>query len=200
METARGARAEEHRSELTQHRPRGGGPTSGPQGLALVSSDTIVTLIAGVESGIERLDALVSGLASSNLRQWALEDVSRSSSDSAVASAKREIDDRNAYRTRCIGELDELFSILVLDPTAPPVTESPGSVIDRLTVLSIRLAVLSEASSGTAVEASLAKVRIQHDQLLLAFDALLLDLRAGARSFLSLPTVKVYRSSEAEPS
>lgn len=171
----------------------------GPRGLNSVSARTITGVIAGVDSGIQQLDAVVKELASSNTRQWNLEDVSRSSaSDNEVASAKREIDACNAYRTRCIAELDELFGVLVSEPAAPPVTESPGSVIDRLTVMTIRLEVLADQPNANPEGASCATVRTQHEQLLVAFDRLLLDLRSGARSYLGLPTVKVYRGEALE--
>lgn len=174
-----------------------------PGGLVSVSSGTIADLISGGHSGSEQLDPLVMNLAASNARQWTLEDVSRSpASDGEVANAKREIDTLNAYRTRCIAELDALFSILVANPTAPPVTESPGSVIDRLTVLTIRLALLTDTASGDLSsevdDASLTMVRTQYEQLLVAFDKLLFDLRSGERSYVCLPTVKVYRGRAAE--
>lgn len=185
---------------MIKHSPGTAGAKPGRQPLALVTSATIAGVIGGVKSGIEQLDAVVTNLASSNKRQWDLEDASRSGSDSAVAEAKRMIDAHNAYRTRCIADLDELFSILILDPTATPVTESPGSVIDRLTVLSIRVKVLEERNPDAAFPGQLATVRAQHDQLLLAFDALLHDLKAGARSYVSLPTVKVYKGAGGESS
>jgi hypothetical protein len=170
--------------------------------LVLVTSRTVADVIAGVNSGIEHLDAVVADLASSNARQWNLEDLSRSSTfDSEVARTKREIDVCNVHRVRCVTELDDMFVVLVNAPTAPPVTESPGSVIDRLTVMTIRLNVLAEMTSRDPTDelaaASLATVRIQYEQLLVAFDHLMSDLRSGTRSYLSLPTTKVYQTLAA---
>ena len=58
-----------------------------------------------------------------------------------IANAKREIDRLNIGRHRMVQEIDAAFDAsLDQQATAPLATESPGMVLDRLSVLVIRRA------------------------------------------------------------
>ena len=95
--------------------------------------------------------ALVADLVHSNLRQWELEDTTRDPcvSDAVVANAKREIDRLNIGRHRLVQEIDSAIDSALDQPvTAPIATESPGMVLDRLSVLVIRRARTVAASSA----------------------------------------------------
>ena len=95
------------------------------------------------------LNAAIVELVESNLRQWDLEDATRDpgASDAEVANAKREIDRLNVGRHRLVEEIDAAIdSVLVQPATAPLATESPGMVLDRLSVLVIRRARTAVAS------------------------------------------------------
>ena len=87
--------------------------------------------------------ALVVELLRINLEQWDLEDVTRrpDADDSVVADSKRAIDALNMARHGLVERIDAVVDALVpQQPTAPPATEGPAMVLDRLSVLAIRLA------------------------------------------------------------
>ncbi len=89
------------------------------------------------------LETAMVELVESNLRQWDLEDATRdpAASDGQVAKAKRQIDRLNVSRHRLVEEIDAAIDSGLDQPaTAPLATESPGMVLDRLSVLVIRRA------------------------------------------------------------
>jgi hypothetical protein len=148
--------------------------------------------------------ALMAKLVASNLRQWDLEDTTRDpdASDLDVAGAKRHIDRLNTDRHRLIGDIDEAIAA-VLDqvPSAPLATESPGMVLDRLSVLVIRQARTFEASQrdSTLADRVLA-VEAQIDALSRAWDGYIDELRSGARRFFRYDSLKLYGPSGAPAS
>jgi hypothetical protein len=147
--------------------------------------------------------ALVLELTKSNLRQWDLEDTTRDpgARDTEVASAKREIDRLNDSRHRLVQAIDAAIDSELSQPSnAPIATESPGMVLDRLSVLVIRRARTTVASSldsrlahrTDALESQLAA-------LCLALDYYMDELRAGRRRFVRYESFKLYGPS-ASPS
>jgi hypothetical protein len=147
-----------------------------------------------------RLLSLLLELHDSNVRQWDLEDETRvpGASDSVVADAKRAIDKLNLTRHRLIEEIDAVVHPqLRQSTTAPLVTESPGMVFDRLSVLIIRVARTAEesrsVSDGTDTYASrLPSLKRQLADLSAALETLLLDVRAGTRRFVPYEHQKLY--------
>jgi Protein of unknown function (DUF4254) len=143
--------------------------------------------------------SLVGDLVASNLRQWDLEDTSRdpSADDTVVADAKREIDRLNLGRHHLVQEIDAAFgSSLDQQAPAPLATESPGMVLDRLSVLVIRRARTRAASSHDANYADrVGAVESQLAALSVAFDSYTAELRAGTRRFLPYEHLKLYRPS-----
>lgn len=142
---------------------------------------------------------LIGDLVGSNLRQWDLEDTSRnpSADDTVIANAKREIDRLNIGRHHMVQEIDAAFdSSLDQQATAPLATESPGMVLDRMSVLVIRRARTTAASSHDASYADrVGAVESQLAALSVAFDAFTAELRAGTRRFLPYEHLKLYRPS-----
>jgi hypothetical protein len=143
---------------------------------------------------------LIVDLVESNLRQWDLEDKTRDAdaSDSVVAQAKREIDRLNGGRHHLVQEIDAAIdSILAQPATAPLATESPGMVLDRLSVLVIRR---SRTASALRADPSLADRVLTLDSqvgaLSDALDTYVDDLRTGRRRFLRYESLKLYRPSE----
>ncbi len=141
--------------------------------------------------------ALIGELVGSNLRQWDLEDTSRdpAADDSVVANAKREIDRLNIGRHHLVQEIDADFGASLDHQAAVPLaTESPGMVLDRMSVLVIRRARTRAASSGHASYADrLEAVESQLAALSLAFDSYMAELRAGTRRFFPYQHLKLYR-------
>ena len=142
---------------------------------------------------------LIDDLVASNLRQWDLEDTSRdpSAGDTVIANAKREIDRLNISRHHMVQEIDSAFDAsLDQQATAPLATESPGMVLDRLSVLVIRRARTTAASSHDASYGDrVGAVEAQLAALSVAFDAYAAELRAGTRRFLPYEHLKLYRPS-----
>jgi hypothetical protein len=122
-----------------------------------------------------------------NLEQWRCEDTTRDveATDATVAAAKRAIDAHNATRHRLVEAIDAAVAENVeQDTSAPPATESPAMVFDRLSVLTIRLHV---ADAGRVP-----LVRDQLTTLQQALDALLDDIRAGRKRFVPYASLKQY--------
>lgn len=134
-----------------------------------------------------------------NAYQWREEDRSRdpAADDAALASIKRLIDASNGRRVRAVEALDAfvvggLEGAGVLAGGAPLHSESPGSIVDRLTVLALkrrhardrdRLALLDE----------------QWRDLLGCLDRLGADVVAGRIRVKLYRQVKLYGASEVTP-
>lgn len=147
------------------------------------------------------LAGLVAELAGSNLRQWDLEDATRDvdAGDRAVANAKRSIDRLNVSRHRIVEQIDRAITAgLDLPDAAPLATESPGMVIDRLSVLVIRRARTREAASrdGTYAE-RLPVLDRQVASLMEALDGYLQELWSGTRRFVAYEHLKLYNGPKA---
>ena len=83
---------------------------------------------------------------------WDLEDSARLSElgDRHVAEAKKNIDTNNQYRNNLIGEIDiTLYRLLNILPSSPDkfYSESPGMIIDRLSIIFIKLSVVQKMIS-----------------------------------------------------
>jgi hypothetical protein len=77
-----------------------------------------------------------------NFALWHHEDAIRrvDVGDSEVARRKRRIDDLNARRNEAIEDIDvTLLDQVNLDQSAPLYTETPGTIVDRLSVLALRI-------------------------------------------------------------
>jgi hypothetical protein len=149
----------------------------------------------------DRLGSLLLELLDSNLRQWDLEDVTRvpDASDTVVADAKRAIDRLNLSRHRLIQEIDAAVAArLPQSATATLATETPGMVLDRLSVLVIRIARTAEMArlGGEGADGRYAgrlpSLQRQLAGLSAALEALLLEVRDGTRRFLPYEHLKLY--------
>jgi Protein of unknown function (DUF4254) len=147
------------------------------------------------------LNRAVVELVESNLRQWNLEDATRNpdASDADVADAKRQIDGLNVGRHRLVEEIDTAIDSLLDQPLAAPLaTESPGMVLDRLSVLVIRWVRTATASRGDPNLADRVRaLEAQVGALSTALDSYMDELRAGTRRFLCYRSLKLYGSPTA---
>jgi Protein of unknown function (DUF4254) len=147
------------------------------------------------------LTTAILNLVASNLQQWDLEDATREggASDAQVANAKREIDRLNVSRHRLVEQIDAAIDAVLDQPaTAPLATESPGMVLDRLSVLVIRRARTAAASWHDPKMAD--RVRALEAQVVAlsaALDSYMDELQAGTRRFLRYQSLKLYGPSAA---
>jgi hypothetical protein len=152
---------------------------------------------ARVESGAI---GLLLGLHENNALQWDLEDAARrdDADDRAVAGAKRDIDALNTKRHDFVEAIDaSLAAVIDQSPSAPPTTESPAMVFDRLSVLVIRIASTEDAARAERVDRDLyaSRLPVLHEQLAslqLALEALFDDVQAGRKRFVPYRSFKVY--------
>jgi hypothetical protein len=145
---------------------------------------------------------LVAELVGSNLKQWELEDATRDpcATDEEVSHAKRGIDRLNIGRHRLVEQIDaSIHAGLDQPPDAPLATESPGMVLDRLSVLVIRR-VHTESVSTTQSDyvGRLPQLDARIAALSSAFDTFVDELQAGTRRFLPYEHFKLYQSGAEE--
>ena len=173
-----------------------------PPAVRLVA-DMEQALDGGPESCRSLLTELIIELVNSNSSQWDLEDATRGPdvSDAVVATAKREIDRLNLGRHRLVQEIDAAVDAALEQPvTAPIATESPGMVLDRLSVLVIRRVRTAAASArDPAFAERLPLLDAQVATLSVAFDFYLDELRAGTRRFVPYEQLKLYASPALAP-
>lgn len=150
-----------------------------------------------------------------NFLLWHQEDIARSPqvSDQEIAQVKRAIDRLNQQRNDWIEKIDDLITKqleelnLAAAPEAPINTETPGSVIDRLSILSLRIYHLQEQLDRDDVDPShLASVRskiaiclLQKDELSEALQQLLNDIFVGTKRHRTYRQLKMYNDPNLNP-
>ncbi|MGW2179338.1 DUF4254 domain-containing protein [Streptomyces sp. NPDC001732] len=151
-----------------------------------------------------RLDNTVTRLHTVNGRLWDTEDRVRSALLPAtqVADCKREIDQLNAERNALAERADEVLGSLADAgrADAPLHTETLASVVDRLSVLTLRI----WHSERAAARDELARRRVpalhsQREELCAALDALVSDVVAGRRRLPVPARFKLYGRDDAAP-
>lgn len=138
---------------------------------------------------------LIHRLAVINTFQWHEEDRSRDlgADDTVLADVKRSIDASNRRRVQTIDALDTWYvSKLVQDPSAPLHTESAGSIVDRLSILALKLYHVREVRG-----ARLPVIEEQSSDLAEGLDRLQADVLAGRLRLKLYPQIKVYRDVDA---
>jgi hypothetical protein len=143
---------------------------------------------------------LLLGLHHNNALQWGREDAARrdDADDRAVADAKRDIDALNTKRHEYVEAIDAaLVAVMEQSPSAPPTTESPAMVFDRLSVLVIRIASTEDAARTDGADHVLyaARLPVLHEQLELlqaALEALFDDVRTSRKRFVPYRSLKLY--------
>jgi hypothetical protein len=143
----------------------------------------------------EPTDSLVSGsiaakafhLHALNFALWHHEDAVRrpGADDHEVVRTKRCIDDLNARRNAAIEDIDvTLLDRVDLNSSAPLHTETPGTIVDRLSVLALRIVHTNRTDEPSA---RLAVLDEQYDDLCSGLEQLLAHVQAGEVRF------KLYR-------
>jgi cell division protein FtsB len=150
-----------------------------------------------------------------NFRLWHQEDIARSPdvSNADLAAVKRAIDKLNQQRNDLIERLDdyliEALGAAGVQPQAdaPLNTETPGSVVDRLSILALRLYHMEEqACRDDATDDHIAKAKArleilheQHRDLANSLRALLDDIFAGRKRLKVYRQFKMYNDPTMNP-
>jgi cell division protein FtsB len=150
-----------------------------------------------------------------NFRLWHQEDIARSPdvSNADLAAVKRAIDKLNQQRNDLIEQLDDALieqlsaASVQLQPDARQNTETPGSAIDRLSIIALRLYHMEEqACRSDATDSHIAKVKarleILHEQridLSKSLGELLDDIFVGRKRLRVYRQFKMYNDPTMNP-
>jgi len=146
-----------------------------------------------------------------NFDLWHEEDKAREpdASDNRIASVKRAIDGLNQTRNDLVEAMDRALLAAAgrQNPAAPLHSESPGLILDRLSILALKLYHTAEESRrATASEAHrrrnlgrLALLDEQRNDLAACLDALWREALDGQRRFKLYRQMKMYNDPELNP-
>ena len=150
-----------------------------------------------------------------NYQLWHEEDIARSRdvTDAEIARVKRSIDGLNQQRNDWIEKVDDEITIaveqagVVVDANTPMNTETPGSTIDRLSILSLRIYHLKEQLERDnvsqehldSVQQKIAICLLQQDELSNALQQLLDDIFAGNKRHRTYRQLKMYNDPALNP-
>ncbi|QDU58752.1 DUF4254 domain-containing protein [Aeoliella mucimassa] len=150
-----------------------------------------------------------------NFLLWHEEDIARSPdvTDQRIAAVKRAIDGYNQNRNDYIERVDEaLIELLTAEGVAPAEdarlnTETPGSAVDRLSIMSLRIYHMNEQLDRTDVDEAhrekvaerIARCHLQHADLSQSLVELLGDLQQGKKQLKVYRQMKMYNDPTLNP-
>ncbi len=150
-----------------------------------------------------------------NFLLWHEEDIARSpiASDREIAEVKRAIDRYNQQRNDWIEKLDDHIAEqleqarVCLELDARLNTETPGSAIDRLSIMALRIYHLEEqlersdatSEHRSSVQAKLTRCRQQQADLIAATQRLIHDIFAGKTRHRTYRQHKMYNDPTLNP-
>lgn len=168
-----------------------------------------------IDNGYEDLLGVVCQQHQFNFLLWHEEDIARSEtvSDQQIAEVKRAIDRYNQQRNDWIERIDEfLIGLLGEIGVAPEAdarlnTETPGSAVDRLSIMSLRMYHTREQLERTDVDAEhrekvsarLALCHQQHADLSGSLVELLDDILHGRKLLKLYRQMKMYNDPTLNP-
>ena len=162
-------------------------------------------------SDLSSFDALLLAHHRANFDLWHEEDKARdpSASDDRIAQVKHAIDILNQRRNDLVEQIDRtlLEAAGAQNPAAPLNSESPGLMIDRLSVLALKLYHTEEETHRLSASdahheknrARLALLREQRADLLHCLDRLWREVQSGERRFKLYRQMKMYNDPELNP-
>ena len=146
-----------------------------------------------------------------NFLLWHEEDIARRNDLGAerIVQAKRAIDAFNQQRNNFIEEMDK-YLVAELQPAQsgiPKNSETPGMMIDRLSILALKEFHMEEETQRTDVDAQhlascaekLARISLQRADLVECLTQLLAEVKAGTRSFSVYYQFKMYNDPALNP-
>lgn len=146
-----------------------------------------------------------------NFDLWHEEDKAREprASDAHIAAVKHAIDLLNQRRNDLVEIMDRILleDAGAQNPTAPLHSESPGLIIDRLSILALKIYHTAEEtrrSSATELHRQknlgrLALLKDQRNDLAACLDALWTEVLNGKRRFKLYRQMKMYNDPELNP-
>ena len=150
----------------------------------------------------------------SNYNLWHLEDLARDNDadDSIIANVKRKIDKENQLRNDRIEKLDILIDEYLKENKIFPETdvsnsETPGSIVDRLTILSLKIYHMNEQTQRKDVdknhilscENKLKILNLQRDDLAKALKILIKEISKGEKKHKIYYQFKMYNNPTLNP-
>lgn len=156
------------------------------------------------------LEELVSLQHRANFDLWHREDAARDplATDATIAAVKRAIDTLNQTRNDLVERIDTLLLEAVKqNPSAPLNSETPGLIIDRLSILALKIFHTAEetARAGAGEEHKrrtrerLQVLEEQRRDLVVCLDALWSEVSAGIRRFKLYRQLKMYNDPTLNP-
>ncbi|TWU27210.1 hypothetical protein Pla52o_10740 [Novipirellula galeiformis] len=168
-----------------------------------------------VDNRFTGLEGLVCQQHAMNFCLWHEEDKARNpaATDVEIAGVKRAIDGLNQRRNDLIEDVDDAISELIrasgitVASDAAINTETPGSVIDRLSIMSLRIFHYGEQCDRMDVEEEhrkkvlqrLAVCKTQHADLSFSLQQLFDDLFAGRKRHQTYRQLKMYNDASLNP-
>ena len=168
-----------------------------------------------IENTFDGIKNLVCTQHEHNYRLWHEEDKARSPSatDEEIATVKRAIDKLNQARNDMIEKVDDALTTVlseagvVVPDDAPINTETPGSAVDRLSIMSLRLYHYREqlhrddasAEHQQKVSERIALCQQQHADLSRALQQLLDHIFAGKIQHKTYRQMKMYNDPTLNP-
>lgn len=146
-----------------------------------------------------------------NFDLWHEEDKARDphATDAEIAAVKHAIDRLNQQRNNLVEKMDEFLLALAGEQNAkaPLHSETPGMMIDRLSILALKIYhTREEAQRETATEAHrarnaarLAVLEEQRRDLAGCLNDLWVEVKAGTRRFKLYRQMKMYNDPELNP-
>jgi hypothetical protein len=180
---------------------------------AASSSHAGASAVANAEAARDWLD-LVARQHGANFDLWHIEDEARApgATDAQIASVKRRIDLTNQRRNDLAEELDRALLAWLQpknlpNPSAPLHSESPGLIIDRLSILALKICHTREEAARAGAPPGhaqrnrerLALLEEQRADLAACLDALWRETLAGTRRFKLYRQLKMYNDPALNP-
>lgn len=145
--------------------------------------------------------------------QWHLEDISRypNIEPSMMVAVKRKIDFLNQERVSMVEALDNyLIKALQFVPSIPGAkvnSETPGSIIDRMSILALKIYHMEERTKRSDVDTTyivkcsekLAILTEQKIDIANSFDELIFDLVNGSKKLKAYRQIKIYNDHDINP-